>query len=137
MNQPVEHAVSGEEIGITLRCQASTPTVVVDYVALSLWTAEGVKLFHIDNTMRATDITINGRERLYACKLPRVALPPGIYFWNAMIAGEGRTRDHVYGAANMEVLPGDFFGTGHTVSAQGGLLLMDHDWTLQASESLV
>jgi len=131
LNQPVEHAITGEDIEVTLHCQATTAPVVIDYVALSLWTADGVKVFHIDNTMRATDISAPGRERVYRCRLPRLPLPPGVYYWNAMISGEGRIRDHVYGAAKMEVLAGDFFGTGRTVDAGGGLLLMDHEWMPQ------
>lgn len=135
LNQPVEHAITGGDIGIVLRCQTSSPSVVVDYVAISLWTAEGTKVFHIDNTMRASDITLSVRDRVFTCKLPRIALPAGMYYWNAALSGEGRTRDHVYSAANMEILPGDFFGVGQTVNAEGGMLLVDHEWTSSEAQS--
>ena len=125
-NQPVEHVMSGGEVRIELRCRARV-NVTTDYVALSLWTIDGTKLFHIDNIMRSVDVASVGTQRVYTFTLPRLTVPPGMYYWNALVSGDNLIRDHVYVGSKMEVLPGDFYGSGKAIPANGGLMLIDFE----------
>ena len=124
----VAQPVCGEELCVVLTAEAADPAAVVDFVALSCWTSDGVKVFHVDNTQTGKAVTAAGRTREYVCRVPRLPLPPGLYHWNAMLAGAGQTRDHVYAAAAMEVQAGDFYRSGRSAPADGGLVLLDHDW---------
>jgi lipopolysaccharide transport system ATP-binding protein len=124
----VAHPVSGEELRVVLAAEAADPDAVVDYVALSCWTSDGAKVFHVDNTQTGRAVSATGRVREYVCRIPRLPLPPGLYHWNAMLAGGGQTRDHVYAAAATEVQAGDFYRNGRAANAEGGLVLLDHEW---------
>jgi lipopolysaccharide transport system ATP-binding protein len=124
----VAQPVSGEELRVVMTAEAADPDAVVDYVALSCWTSDGAKVFHVDNTQTGRAVTAAGRVREYVCRIPRLPLPPGLYHWNAMLAGGGQTRDHVYAAAATEVQAGDFYRAGRAANAEGGLVLLDHEW---------
>jgi lipopolysaccharide transport system ATP-binding protein len=109
-------------------CAASDPTAKIETVALSCWSADGSKLFHVDTAQRGTELGRGGRSREYICRIPRLPLAPGLYQWNVMVTAAGRIQDHVYSAAAMEVLPGDFYRTGQTPQSAGGAILVEHDW---------
>jgi lipopolysaccharide transport system ATP-binding protein len=126
--RPVEAAVCGEELRVVVGCEAADPDVRVELVALSCWSADGAKLFHVDTAQRGQDPAPAGRSREYVCRFPRLPLAPGLYTWNVLVAAAGRVQDHLYSAASLEVQPGDFYRTGQTPSAAGGAVLIDHDW---------
>jgi lipopolysaccharide transport system ATP-binding protein len=124
--EPIESAVCGDELRLAVRCTAE-PEVGAGEVALSCWSADGVKLFHVDTAQRGHDGG-RGTEREYVCRFPRLPLAPGRYHWNVMVTAAGRVEDHLYSAATLEVLPGDFYRTGRTPQAAHGAVLVDHEW---------
>lgn len=125
--EPVESAVCGDEMRLVVRCEAE-PDLRVEAVALSCWSADGVKLFHVDTAQRGQGGDPRGRAREYVCRFPRLPLAPGLYHWNVMATADGATQDHLYAAATLEVLPGDFYRTGQTPMAAQGAVLVDHEW---------
>jgi lipopolysaccharide transport system ATP-binding protein len=125
----VEQAICGESLNITLGIHAIDADEVIDIIALSCWTIEGTKVFHVDNHLRAASLVRYGRDREYICEFPRLPLPPGLYQWNALLKGDGHIRDHVRAGAVLEVLPGDFFRVGRTTPIDGGgIVFLDHLW---------
>jgi lipopolysaccharide transport system ATP-binding protein len=124
----IAQPVCGEELGVVLTAEAADPAAVVDFVALSCWTGDGVKVFHVDTAQTGAAATATGATRTYRCRIPRLPLPPGLYHWNALIAGNGQTRDHLYAAATMEVEAGDFYRTGRPGTADAGVVLLPHEW---------
>jgi lipopolysaccharide transport system ATP-binding protein len=128
LGQPVEQAVCGEELRVVVGCTASDVTARIETVALSCWSADGSRLFHVDTAQRGTDMAHNVRSREFVCRIPRLPLAPGLYQWNVLVIAAGRIQDHVYSAAAMEVLPGDFYRTGQTAQSAGCAILVEHDW---------
>ncbi len=126
--RPLAQAVSGEPFTVRLACRAEPADAGVDYAALSCWTGDGVKVLHVDNLMTATAVGGGGALREYRCRFPRPPLPPGLYHWNVALTGGGTTRDHVYSAATLEVLAGDYFGVGRNAPVEGGMVYVDHAW---------
>jgi hypothetical protein len=55
-------------------------------------------------------------------------LPPGLYHLNVGLVTGGKILDHIYSAATIEVLPGDFFRVGRTTHNAGGAVFIDHHW---------
>ena len=127
-DQPVEQAITGEELRVHLRCLAENPDVRVGCVALSCWTMDGNKIFHVDNVQRGQLVKQSGLDRKYVCRFPRLPLLPGVYQWNVALTDGEKVLDHVYSCAKLEVLAGDYYRNGRTTPHQGGLILIDHDW---------
>jgi lipopolysaccharide transport system ATP-binding protein len=126
--QVIEQAVCGEELRILIGCDSTRPDLRVELLALSCWSADGAKLFHIDTAQRGADTGATGQSRDFVCRIPQLPLAPGLYHWNVLVSAEGRIEDHVFSAAVMEVLPGDFYRVGRTTSPAGGAVLVNHDW---------
>jgi lipopolysaccharide transport system ATP-binding protein len=124
---PVEAAVCGDELRLLVRCRCE-PELRIETVALSCWSADGVKLFHVDTAQRGSAAAARGAGREFVCRFPRLPLAPGLYHWNVMLRAEGRVQDHLYAAAGVEVLPGDFYRTGQTPMDAQGAILVDHEW---------
>ena len=64
------------------------------------------------------------------CHVPRFGLIPGRYVLGITAKlWESVTADSINRAAIFEVIPADFYGTGHAVDTQH-LIAVDHDWRL-------
>jgi lipopolysaccharide transport system ATP-binding protein len=62
------------------------------------------------------------------CHIPRLPLVPGVYSVDIHSRVNHRVyADNITSAATMEVLPGDFFGTGASLRGMGDFLC-DHSW---------
>jgi lipopolysaccharide transport system ATP-binding protein len=119
-------------VGLTFRDERDQPgrtaDLIIETAALSCWSPDGVKLFHVDTAQRGDGADRRGPDREYVCRIPKLPLAPGLYHWNVMLTAAGGVQDHVTSAAVLEVLPGDFFRTGQTAPAAQGAILVDHDW---------
>jgi lipopolysaccharide transport system ATP-binding protein len=64
------------------------------------------------------------------CTIPRFPLAPGTYLLAAAVEAGGEVADHLTVAAQLDVEPGDFFGTGHTGIAGHSPVLMEGSWSV-------
>jgi hypothetical protein len=97
-------------------------------VAVSVWTAGGDKVFHVDNDMRGDDIGDPLPYGKITCHFPRMNLTAGRYYCNVMISIGKTIADHVYRVLEFEVLDGDYYGVGRPATAVGGTVIVDHNW---------
>ena len=97
--------------------------------AISVWNAEGQKLFHVDTSQRNSEQYLTTPSDTIQCHIPRLPLPEGEYTMNVMLLVDGKIADHVYTATRFDVLPGDFYGTGKPSPAGGGTIFVDHTWS--------
>jgi lipopolysaccharide transport system ATP-binding protein len=126
-----EQAVLGQDLKVLLTCEADGDNLPIDYVALVCCTGDGVKLFHVDNVQRGQVLPGGGRTRRYVCHFPRLPLPAGLYHWNVIVSGGGCVYDKVASAVTLEVLSGDYYRVDRPTSNEGGLVLIDHEWSQQ------
>jgi len=70
------------------------------------------------------------RQGRLVCRIPKLPLRPGSYLLD--ISGQlgNHPSDKIYGAAKLEVEPGDFFGTGQP-APRGAAFLCEHSWALE------
>ncbi len=73
---------------------------------------------------------IPGQGR-FVCRVPRLPLAPGTYLVDIMARALNHPTDKVFGAARLEVAPGDFYGTGRPLQGVG-TVLCDHSWRLES-----
>ncbi len=72
------------------------------------------------------------------CEIPRVSLSPGRYRIELWVQTSATTvQDRIADAGSVEVLEGNFFGTGKAMAEGAQLALMDYSWQLQAAPSAV
>lgn len=62
------------------------------------------------------------------CIIPKLPIVPGNYTITLSCKVGPTWSDGVYDAVEIEVLSGDFFGTGHTPSKEWGASLVEHHW---------
>jgi lipopolysaccharide transport system ATP-binding protein len=64
------------------------------------------------------------------CMIPNFPLMPGVYEVNLYAERKGEVLDWVQSAVQIEVLEGDFFGTGRLPPRSYGTVLVKHRWFL-------
>jgi lipopolysaccharide transport system ATP-binding protein len=69
-----------------------------------------------------------GAEGSFTCTIPRLPLAPGHYTLSVICEIDGKVADWVSHAAVLEVVEGDFFGTGRLPSLAHGAFVVDHAW---------
>jgi lipopolysaccharide transport system ATP-binding protein len=69
-------------------------------------------------------------DRQFVCHVPRLPLVPGTYAVRLGANAKDGKLDYVVNAATLEVAPGDFFGTGRSLTAIGDFLC-DHSWSVE------
>jgi lipopolysaccharide transport system ATP-binding protein len=73
-----------------------------------------------------------GRSGTLYCDVPRLPLADDAYGVDIWLAYRGGLSDEVRGAARIELLPSNYFGTGHSpVRRKHGPLLLDHSWRVE------
>ena len=124
---PTEGVDTGDpmELRLEYRSEVAGGTAGAE---ISIWSAEGIKVFHVDNTIRGVSLPRVEREGVYRCHFPRLCLAPGRYYANALLSLDGEMADHVQCVVEFDVREGDFFRMGRLVTGNGGLVIMDHDW---------
>jgi len=96
-------------------------------IGANITNPDGITIFFIHNQMTGTDLEdISGQGKL-ECEIPRLSLTPGTYFINARIAENNTELDYIFNLLKIEVLPGDFFGTGSSIST--GMVFAEQKWT--------
>jgi len=73
-------------------------------------------------------ITEVAAEGCFTCTIPKLPLSPGHYTLSVICEIDGKVADWVQYAAVLEVVEGDFFGTGRLPSYGHGTFCVDHSW---------
>lgn len=129
----VDTVTAGSSLGIAVdyRTQAIGSRATL---AFSCWSAEGHKVFHLDNQSRGTDLPPLSAEGRIVCRIPRLPLVPGRYHLNVLLTVDEEVAEHIPSATYFEVLPGDYYSSQHLTPSHGGVVFVDHDWdTLEGS----
>ncbi|MGA2137410.1 MAG: ABC transporter ATP-binding protein [Verrucomicrobiia bacterium] len=124
---PVDQAIGGQPLGIEIGYRSRSPGVV-PVLALSCFAVVGVKVFHIDNKAGGVTLPPLQTTGYYRCQLHKLPLAPGRYLVNVSIQVHGWFADHVQSAAMIDVIAGDYYGSGLTPDACGGLVFLQHEW---------
>lgn len=97
---------------------------------LGIYNNIGTQIIHCNTELQGFEPGPLHGEGNIVCEIPRLPLPPGLYKINIAIGhgGGGDIADHVDSAAMMDVLAGDFYGTGHFRFLNRGVCLADHRW---------
>jgi lipopolysaccharide transport system ATP-binding protein len=76
-------------------------------------------------------------EGAFVCTLPKLPLAPGHYTVSVYCEVDGKVADWVEHAAVLEVVEGDFFGTGRMPDETHGRIYVDHRWSSEPAAATV
>ncbi len=132
LGEVVSQIISGEDATFRLHLVLDEPLPKnAVYVGLSIRGRHDEKLIEM-----ATEYTgFTGPAELQhssvvECRVPRLPLAPGRYYINLYSAAQGSVADWVAHAHVLDVVEGDFFGSGRLPPDHGGRILVPHAWHL-------
>jgi lipopolysaccharide transport system ATP-binding protein len=125
--EPLQHAFSGQGIRLVVKYR-SNAAGKVPLVALSILGSDATKLFHVDNVTRNETLPLCQEAGQYVCTIPKLPLTPGLYQINACLLLNEITVDHIWTAATLEVLPGDYYSVGKVAEHFGSMMYVEHEW---------
>jgi lipopolysaccharide transport system ATP-binding protein len=138
------------EAGLTVTTVASGELVrlVLDYesergqpannvlVSILIFTADGVRVanlgnhyFDLFNPAPATGS--------FVCILPKLGLRAGRYSLDFYCGVNEEVSDWMEGIGTLEVVDGDYYGTGRITTMNSGLLFMEHSWSCESEGHVV
>ncbi len=98
-------------------------------IGASVSDSDGTSLFLCHNQMTKTNFgTLAGKGKLM-CTLKHIPLVPGSYYVSFRITADDREVDYLINSLKIEILPGDFYGTGSQLFHSK--LLVDQIWSKQ------
>ena len=86
-------------------------------------------VFHCSNEVSGDPIDHVDLEGEFRLTIKRLPLAPGSYTINLYCEVDGDVADWVQAAAFLDVIEGDFFGTGRLPAASHGSVVVDHAWS--------
>jgi lipopolysaccharide transport system ATP-binding protein len=101
--------------------------------SFAIGTATGAPLILHRTNFTNEDFELVPPEGTIRCTIPRLPLVPGTYVLATSVEAGGELADHLTVAAQLDVEPGDFFGTGHTGLAGHSPLLIEGSWSVSDS----
>ncbi|MBD3676024.1 MAG: ABC transporter ATP-binding protein [Planctomycetaceae bacterium] len=128
INSPIKSISIGDSLSIELNYTLRDVSYRVTKVALSCFSSDGKKIFHIDSEMSERSSFLKSSSGSIRCKIPRFPLPSGEYSFDVMLMVNGAVADHIHNATSLEVLPGDFYGCGKHANSHDGIFFLDHEW---------
>ncbi len=93
---------------------------------LDVFDKMGQQWFLLSNTISDGTFLQCPGEAILECEIPKFPLGEGHYILNASLNINNQKSDFIQQAAEIEVLPGDFYSTGKLPSASNGVLINYH-----------
>ncbi len=128
--EPLEAAVCGSPVELVFSYQSQGEGI--SQVGIRIWIRDfmGKELACLWTKVTGQNFDELPTKGKVVCKVPSLNLAPGTYSLD-FIAEIGRTKaDKMFNASRLEVVPGDFFGTGHRVT-NFGQFLVDQSWLVE------
>jgi lipopolysaccharide transport system ATP-binding protein len=131
---PVVGARTGETCTLVFdyECPSGEPQRSVT-ASFAIQTASGAPLILHRTNFTREDFELVPAEGSIRCTIPRFPLVPGAYLLATSVEVGGELADHLTVAAQLDVEPGDFFGTGHTGIAGHSPFLIEGSWAISDS----
>jgi lipopolysaccharide transport system ATP-binding protein len=98
--------------------------------AIIVRTQADVPVFMLHNRMTADPFGTLPLRGTMVCHIPKLPLPAANYNVGFTILQDGQTLDQFANALPMEVIEGDFFGSGEVPPITHGVALVDGHWTV-------
>jgi lipopolysaccharide transport system ATP-binding protein len=126
---------TGDDCTISLSYEGAPARASVR-VELAVYGALAEPVFHCSNQTSGDEIDAIEAHGEYTCTIRRLPLAPGRYTINVYCEVDGEVADWVQSAAVLDVIDGDYFGSGRLPSRAHGTVVVDHSWSTGDAPSL-
>jgi lipopolysaccharide transport system ATP-binding protein len=129
-------AASGQDVDIYLHYESSPGFQSSNMIAgLCVKTQFDTPVFLQHNRLTRDDWGPLPPRGAFVCRVPRLPLPPSAYRITYSLMSNGEYLDALEDAYELNVIDGDFFGSGEVPPATHGCCLVDARWRLEAEAS--
>jgi lipopolysaccharide transport system ATP-binding protein len=132
--QRVPRAIPGNPLRLCMQYTSDDPNPRADF-ALTVYGRHGIKLFHCATRYSSDGLGTQPASGVIVCEIPKLPMLPGRYWINLSIWHDKGLADRIERAAELEVIAGDFYGTGKLPSSTSGNLLVEHQWAIRDTET--
>ncbi len=131
---PIQYAVAGQDLVIRVEYQSHVQKVFRDMrIVVVVSRDERTSLILSTDLVDRTPLDLEGRGYV-DFRIPRLPLCGGRYFLHVAIENDVMTRDWIQHAAELQVLDGDYYGTGKLYPHEGWRgkgMFVNHSWTIE------
>lgn len=121
-----------ESIIITYK---GTPPLSNVHISIGFYTPLGEGILYLSNDLTGKWFSNLSSTGAFICRFEKLPLLPGIYTINLYCTVNGILADWVVDAARIQVVEGDYFGTGKLPPKGYGLVLVNHEWDVIDNEN--
>ncbi|OHD21690.1 MAG: hypothetical protein A2Y34_14065 [Spirochaetes bacterium GWC1_27_15] len=135
----IESAMSGQDIKICLHFQKKADYQISNVnVSVGLRTQLDIPVFNQHNRMTGDNFGELPEKGIFVCKISNLPLPASSYILNfSIMPNNGRTNeyyDFMENAIELNVIEGDFYGSGEIPPISHGICLVDAKWSIEKME---
>lgn len=133
---PLETATSGQDIDIVLHytCQPGYNPRNLN-VSISVRTQMGQPLFLIHNRMTGDTLSDLSQAGAFVLRLSRLSLTASSYVISFSVMDGYDYIDRVSDALTLNIVSGDYYGTGEIAPSSFGPMLVDGQWHIEPEDS--
>ncbi|MBK8418680.1 ABC transporter ATP-binding protein [Candidatus Villigracilis saccharophilus] len=129
---PLNAAQSGQEIFVCLRYKANKNYAGgAVKTGIIVYDQQGIAIFTHASIIQGLEFRKVPEEGVFICRIPRLPLPASNYFVECSVKVDNEYSDRVENVMNLEVIHGDFFGTGFFPGERQTMCLVDGEWSLE------
>jgi len=133
---PIDNALSGQNISIPVSYHSrhDKPVSRLD-MHITFYTTLGQFMFNCSSESSGHPFEALPPKGRVICHIPELPLAPGRYVFNLFSTVGGEIADWVTQAGSLNVVAGDFFGTGKLKTHDEGFLVK-HKWTVGSARTV-
>lgn len=132
--QPIKAASSGQDVQIGLEFNSTVDgPIKVLAISIGFRDQHDRVIFTCPSAIRGSLPEINGTTGAFYCSIPRLPLPPGTYRFNLFSTVGGVIADWVQDAGTIDVIGGDYYGTGRLPPSSHKGVFVDFEWSYISS----
>lgn len=94
----------------------------------------GRRLICLFSKLTGDILSLSSQCGFFQCTIDKMPLAAGLYWLDVSVAAAGVNLDKVNDAIGVEVVSGDFFGTGQKLK-RAGIFYVDHSWSVHSSQT--
>jgi lipopolysaccharide transport system ATP-binding protein len=110
-NREINSAKAGESITLRICCTSKSKLESMR-ILVGIYDFFENSITRLDSGVSGVAFEIPRGEFIFECKLSELMMAPGSYFFNIAIYSGPALQDHIDRAVALEIVAGDFFGTG-------------------------